>query len=1024
MESHQSHPAATAAWREPTDRAPHRPKAAVFAWRGDSLPNGMDSLGQKGPLFPLSPILLASDSGQSEETNARTLRRPGGNGQALNWFTRYRTRAVQHYNVAMRSRRIPRRSHTDRESLNAVAGAAEDLSSSQRWLVRAKLDPPRQHILLIDRPQLIEQLGEVLDHRLGLIIAPAGFGKSTLLAQWRRKLLHEGVKVGWVSLDEADGDARQFLAYVIFALTAAGAGLGRLEMLAQQGLIDMTIRAGMGSILEVIGRMPERVVLILDDYHRVQSREVDDLVRDMIAGGSSNFSIVINSRARPALDLPRLLAAGQAIEVGADALRFSREETRAAVDAGMSDDALEPLFERTEGWAVAVQLARLLVRGGGADQTVLAGFTGHTGHLAAYLADQVLSKLGADVQEFLMRTSILERFGADLANAVCERADGWEMLRRLEPLHALLVPLDERGEWFRYHHLFAECLQDLMRQRHPQLLGRLHVLATNWFAKEGYVSEAVRHARLAGNFDRCAALIEDSGGWELILFGGIGYLRSLLRNIPDKELPRFPRLQVALAYLHLKDGDVRGARALFDAAETNPLREGSGPALERDLLNVGVLVRLYEDRWLDPTDIAHLDALRTRVSRDDGVTLGVLDCARTLALLAVGQFLQADVTIRQAMREMRQANSVLGLNYCYLHSGLSSFYQGRFRCAEADYAEARRLAEDNFGADSGLKYISDVLLGALLYWRGDLGRVEREQFQRALAHVEQFDGWLEIYAMGLGVDLEIGLDGGDSPHARASIERAHRIAAQRGIERLAHIADSCQLKIFARAGHRDHAIRIAEALAREHPLGCWRQEPFRWRAYIEVAPALASREACNDGAARQARLDDAVECSRTLGSCFHLIRALIARALLHDQRGMRRQAVADLLEALQLGAVERIRQPFLAAGRAVGVLLRAAHRRGREEALSTLVLSFAAELLGQLTPQPCNAGEPAEGLLSPREREVLRELCAGLSNKKIARALDMTEHTVKFHLKNIFQKLDVDRRAHAVAEALRLNLLY
>src|SRR5690606_30182634 len=237
-------------------------------------------------------------------------------------------------------------------------------------------------------------------------------------------------------------------------------------------------------------------------------------------------TVVINSRARPGLALPQLLATGQAVEIDAEALRFSMEETRIALDPLIAEDRLQLLFQRTEGWAMAIQLARLIADDGNGGARLLESFHGRGGHLATYLADQVLAELPGEIQEFLMQTAILERFNAPLADAVTGRNDSREMLHRLEPLHSFLVPLDEGLAWFRYHHLFADHLQDQLHRRHPEMVRALHGRASQWFESNGYLGDAVRHARVAADYERCACLIEAAGGWELVLFGGIGQLRN------------------------------------------------------------------------------------------------------------------------------------------------------------------------------------------------------------------------------------------------------------------------------------------------------------------------------------------------------------------------------------------------------------------------------------------------------------------------------------------------------------------
>ncbi|WP_138380417.1 LuxR C-terminal-related transcriptional regulator [Luteithermobacter gelatinilyticus] len=894
------------------------------------------------------------------------------------------------------------------------------------WLIRAKLRVPRQQVSLVPRPHLLSLLDEALGRGLALVVAPAGFGKTTLLAQWRESLLARGTKVGWITLDEGDADVHQLIVYMIFALAEAGLEMGALEKVAEQG--DIAPRVALASILECIAKADSKIVLVLDDYHRLDYEPVDHFIDDLIAGCPPNFTLVINSRNRPALNLPHYMAAGQAREIGPEQLRFSREETRAAVDAAIDDAALDILFDRTEGWAVAVQLARLVVRGDYNGAGGIGKFHGHSSHIATYLTDQVVGNLSDDIQDFLIKTSILERFNAPLADAIRESNDSWDILKRLEPLHALLVPLEDASEWFRYHHLFAECLEDLLRRRCSGAeVNALHSRASLWFEQEGYVSEAVRHARLAGDLDRCAHLIEEAGGWELILFGGIGYLRNLLRNIPERDLPRFPRIQIARSYLALKDGEIRLARAYLDAAENNPLGPDAQmvdrPGFGRDLLNIRLLMESYEDRLNHPDWPRHYKALEARISPADGVTLGVLHCIGAMHYLANGAFNEADAACREAMRSMRMANSVLGLNYAYLHAGLSAFYQGRFQLAEASFWEAYRLAEDNFGADSGLKFLASILLSALFFWRGGLADEARQaRLSAAFDYVEKYDGWLDIYATVLDIHSFSKIGDQHPSICHDAISRCARIAEERGIVRLPSLVEAHLLLTGGEDRDDKELMRLAHRLERQFPVGCWKKESFAWRGYQVAGQALAFYYEPHDRARAIVIAGDLVECCRGIGARFHLIQALILRAILLDRAGDRAGGLTDILAALEMAAPEKISQPFL-VHRSIQPLLRAAQKHGRAEVVDMLTQSFIGECLEALKARNgCVSGGEVE-MFSPREIEVLEELSQNLSNKEIARALDMTEHTVKFHLKNIYKKLGVERRAQAIAKIRSRNIV-
>jgi LuxR family maltose regulon positive regulatory protein len=886
---------------------------------------------------------------------------------------------------------------------------SKNLSGELRWLVRAKLDPPSCELQLIHRAHLLSMLDQYLQRHFCMIVAPAGFGKTSLLAQWRRHLLDTGKTVAWLTLDEADSNQHQFLSYVILSLTTAGIDLSRLGSMSTQGMIDSELKPSIQAALDAIASHPAHVVLILDDYHRPQSPPVNQILCDMITGAPPNFSIVMSGRTRPLINLPQLIATGHAVEIDADALRFSPDEVREAFNRPLSDQRLSQLHERTEGWPVVVQLARALIGNNDSECSALDHFTGGNGHIAAYLTEQVLTTLPEDIQSFLIRTSIFERFSPELADTVTMRRDSLDVMRRLEPLKALIMPSGTR-DWYRYHHLFAECLQDHLRRRFADEVRGLHGRASAWFAEQGDVVEAVKHARAAGDYDRCALLVEQAGGWELILFGGIGYLRNLLHNIPQSLLGRYPRLQLAKAYLGIKDGHLREARALLDAARARYEPDNGNAPLARDLLNVGSLLDVYEDLPIRPSDMAAVNDGLARVPPSDAITIGILACQRVLYLMALGHLSEAEACIEGMMRAMRQGRTVLGLNYCFLHAGLIALYQGRFQAADTHIAVARRMAEDNFGADSGLKFLADFLYGVLRQWQGRLTGEEQQRFLTAAEHVESYDGWLELYANGLDVEADF--------QPAAAITRAERIIEERGLKRLELLVLSHRLREAVRERRAADAEALIQRLRQRLPDRIWRDDPFLWRPFVESRLALAAALSGRDRAQALRLLDDANDCCTGIGVVVFRIKVLVLRAHLLDMSGDRAGASAVLLDALYLAVPERIFRPF-ERERGITPLLRSLVRRSRDNHLDILVLDFVNELLAR----------PPEGYgtrdfnISPREQEVLEELASGLANKEIARVLDMTEHTVKFHLKNIFAKLQVERRAQAIAKARELRLL-
>lgn len=882
---------------------------------------------------------------------------------------------------------------------------------SRHWILRSKLEMPRKNARLIVRPKLLERLDRWLDLSLGIVIAPAGYAKSTTVAEWCRGQTELGTTIAWLSLDEGDREPAQFLSYVIAAFANVGLATRGLEAGAEEGFFAGGLSTALAALLDTVAALDHPVVLVLDDYHRVNSPKVDALLRELLNSAPSNLTVIASTRAPLPFDIGGLLASGQAEELTSEFLRFSRNELASVFQPTTDSEALSLLYDRTEGWPVAVQLARLVVTDaptkGHFDK-----FHGHSGHIATYLAEQIVSGLPDELQEFLCFTSVVERFSAELADAIRGKRGSEALLSSLEPLNALVIRAEGNDSTYRYHHLFAEYLQKELRRRFGEDgVTQIHRRASQWFEDNGYMAEAVRHSREARDYDRCASLIERAGGWELILFGGIGYLRGLLQHIPDDVAAQYPRILLAKAYLGVKDGLLAESRALLDAA-VNARHDGDQARLQRDILNVGTLIFVYEDTAVSTQDIVGLQQRLTEVPSDDPLTRSILACQLIVCELAVGQFANADHLAQATMRTMREARTVLGLNYCYLHAGLAALYQGRLKAAEAHFGVARRMAEENFAHDPGLRALSRLLTGALHHWLGHQSGYSVEQSRSDLEQVEHYDGWFDIFTAGVVVEA-FNLDAPSD-----AVSRAHRIADRRGLKRLSQIADSIEVALIQAPDRSAKAMKLSQQL----PHAIWRDEPFWWLPYLESRLALGSYYAGLDRSRAINVLNDAILCAQHFGANLHLVRVLIARALQLDLSGQRSKAVDDLTEALSIAAPEGIVGPFLGQ-KGIVPLLRAVTRHSQDAFIDILVIEFAGDLIGRITRQAADGDDPGIAGLSIREREVLDELANGRSNKEIARLLDMTEHTVKFHLKNIFVKLGAERRTEAVARAKLLKLI-
>ena len=379
-------------------------------------------------------------------------------------------------------------------------------------LVETKFFHPRPRQGLVPRPRLDQVLG-TRRTRLTLVSAPAGFGKTTLLASWLAEATDSEVgtrRIAWVSLDEADTGAAAFWSYVLTALdrAAPGAGAEALDLLGAGQPVETVL----ATVLNELSVLPDDVDLVLDDYHLAESPEVQPGVAFLLEHLPPQVHLVISTRADPALPLARLRARGELTEVRAADLRFTRDEAAAylADATGLELDAhdVEALEARTEGWIASLQLAAISLRDRDDPSRFIAGFAGDDRYVVDYLVEEVLDRQPEDVRDFLLGTAILERLTGPLCDAVTETSGGGQMLESLERRNLFVVPLDDQRRWYRYHHLFADVLQAHLLGEHPDRVAGLHRRASTWFQDADEPLDAVRHALAAGDVARAADLVE------------------------------------------------------------------------------------------------------------------------------------------------------------------------------------------------------------------------------------------------------------------------------------------------------------------------------------------------------------------------------------------------------------------------------------------------------------------------------------------------------------------------------------
>jgi LuxR family maltose regulon positive regulatory protein len=898
------------------------------------------------------------------------------------------------------------------------ARATGPQAGARSWVLAGKLGPPRQRLDTATRARLLERLDRALALPLTVLVSPAGFGKSTLLSQWYQRLREHGeVHVAWVSLEEDDGEISRFVAYLTLAISRAGIDVGPLLQTVQTQLHDIDARAAIAALIECVRRAERGLVIVLDDYDRVRSEAVDGLVLDLVQHGDPRLHVLLSGREAPHLPLAQLGSRGLVERIGAAEMALSLDEAeRMLAGQGLSRNAVGRLHGYTEGWAVALQLAALWLDaqpGGAGEDDLLDRFTGRSAEMAAYLAEQVVQSLDADARRFILQTSVLERFNVALANAVRQQGDSGTHLERLGSFQGLLIPLDSEQEWFRYHHLFAQYLHSQLQRQHPYEIDGLHRRAALWQFEHGDLIEAVKHAIRAHDMGLATGFVERAGGWELILWRGLGYVRPLLRHFSRDVIRDTPVLNVTQAYLHIKLGEFSQAAVLLERYRDFPdeLRESYWPGY---IAVVSLLHNYLDDIWTDADRTDHVAAYLAHVG-EDGLRRPTLQCVCAIGEMGRGNFAIAEAYAREAAGEMSRRNNVIGVAYALFHQGQSCFYTGRLEEAEAIYRQSLVIAEQYFGTDSALRACGECLLAQLLCQRGQWEEAEA-LLTSGQPFIETHDGWLDIFVAAYEARLIVARHRDHSLRAALTLlDHFEKTARARRLARLAELVMGWRLDVLLEFGAGAADLLVADAGCEaivEHALA----HPRYWRQQVAFGFALARWHHNAGRNAAALGLLEALEAAALAdGRSLHTAQARARRALVLQQRGQVQEAMKPLGQVLDYVAREQAWHVLLELGAPVRTLLHLAQQRDPQAAAGTTRCGVLQRLL------EISGGE-GDAPFSLREREILAELLQGHSNKEIGRLLNVSENTVKFHLKSLFRKLGVETRGAAVAQALKRGL--
>ena len=915
------------------------------------------------------------------------------------------------------------------------AAPARVAVSGQDVLLATKLHVPGLRPGFVPRPRLVGALSEGLTRQLTLVCAPAGFGKTAVLADWARLVRWP---VAWLSLDAGDNDPARFWRHAVAALDRAQPGIAERVGPLPGPLASASFEPLVTALVNELADQPREddLLLVLDDYHLVESQPVHTSVAFLLAHLPPGLHLVLASRADPPLPLARLRGGGQLAELRAAELRFTFEEAaallRETAGPGLPDAVTAALAARTEGWAAGLQLAGLSLRGQADAARFVEAFSGSNRYVLDYLTDEVLAVQTDQVREFLLETSVLGRLSGELCDAVTGRTGSQALLEQVERAGLFLAPLDEVRGWWRYHHLFADLLRARLQQEQPGQVVQLHRNAAAWYEEHGLADDAVRHAVAAGEMVWAARLIEQHFDAVYSLDGEGATLQRWLAALPAELVQGRPRLLVAQAWMALAGGEAGSADALLDAAERAPAAAADEPFEPSVGKSASLLVNV-------PVRIALLRAYLAELHGDAEGTAAF--AAQAMAGIGESESLLASVArTHQAIAEWLHGR--LAEAECAFASGIAGWQAvgpptiTAWRCYELGQVQRAQGR-----LDSAVRTCQQALEITAPHGRSPLPAAgpayvglaevayERNEVDTALRHVTEGIALCRQFvytpplAAGLVTLAWIRQATGDPAGALDAIGEAMRAAPIPA--GLLNPVPAQRARLLLAQGDVAGATRWAtdRGLAAD-------DEPDypRERGHLVLARVLLAQGRPGQALALLDRLHAAALSQDRIGS---VIEVGALRALAQAASSEEAAAVDTLARTLTLACPQGYVRVFADEGQPMAGLLGRllAAQRTEDAAARRVPLGCLSRLLQAFDGQLSGPGIPATAVpgmvehLTARELEVLGLLAAGRSNQAIAAELVVALDTVKKHVTHVMEKLGAANRTEAVARARQLDLL-
>jgi LuxR family maltose regulon positive regulatory protein len=902
-----------------------------------------------------------------------------------------------------------------------------------------KFDSPIIRSLLVKRSRLVERLRLGMKRKLGLVIAPAGYGKTTLLGEWLASISKEDWPTAWLSLDDDDNNPLRFWGYVAEALTSVNPEWKIEVPKMGETSSDEINHQLFTSWINQIDNNPTHFSLILDDYHTIQLDSIHKDLAYIIAHMPQHMHLVVASRIKPKFPVAELLVKNQLVEINSEDLAFSASESevflREVMGLNLTSEEMAVLARSTEGWIAGLQMAALSIKNQPDASQWIKRFSSSHGYIFNYLTEAVLDVQDEPIQDFLLKTSILTELSAPLCDYVLDIKNSQDKLDYLESTNLFITPLSQERDWYRYHALFADVLKIRLERNYPQSISELHLRAATWLKDNDFAEEAIAHAVSSGNFELAANVMESCSVQMLGRADFINFIKWI-GFLPDSLLRQRPLLWIYSATAENFLGNLDKAKSILqdveqylDEANKEAQLNNNQANLYKLLFAIQAVVELQSENYDTGISLA-IKAMRD-LTESDRYTYGSLNHFLGYAYETAGDLEAAIDSFARGVKFALNHHIPSGIiSRCEI--GRIRKIQGHLHMAEHEYRNALDFAVDTNLAIELVIYIqlglADVLIERNDFELADQWAGEVERYL-AEARFNQY-GWLVI------VELYTRLANfyliRDLVKAKLFMQKVRRELKEAKPFYFFPTITDLRIRIWLAEGDFASAQRWVEkklaVLENNVELSLAEQ--------IGLARILLSQEKYDIA---YPLLSEAEARARANGMGEKLLEALILKALALNIRGDSGKGIETLIEALTLAEPEGYVRIFINEGKLVQSLLSKTHSiiKGRSSSKNTpptqtyiekLIVAFDTSLqfsrfIDRSKPVKATTLSPLVEPLSERELDVLDLLRNGKSGSEIADILVLSKNTVKVHVRNIYQKLDAHNRKEALERAAEYNLL-